>query len=320
MKHLSYYLIALIFMGLGFSSCSNDDDQNPNQPSIKTQTAFKSDYPTATNVRWAKKRGYDVAYFDMSATRAAQQKEQHSAWYNVESKRAYAKYELSLEELRLEAPEVVKAWEASTFKLEGYELDDIDKKVYENGKEPTYKLEVEKGDVEYELEYTLMGELLSAKQDIDSEDDDEEDEPAPQEILDFFMVNLPDAQILDVDLENEDDLQKSYYEVEFSYVRGEKRNEYEAIFAHNYELNVILEEIDDDDYQNEEVLPAAVYNKAQELAKDGELDEISILYQSVNDFINGRVSSYCVEIEKTDEKGEEVEVYVLLASDGSVIR
>ena len=134
------------------------------------------------------------------------------------------------------------------------------------------------------------------------------------------MVNLPDAQILDVDLENEDDLQKSYYEVEFSYVRGEKRNEYEAIFAHNYELNVILEEIDDDDYQNEEVLPAAVYNKAQELAKDGELDEISILYQSVNDFINGRVSSYCVEIEKTDEKGEEVEVYVLLASDGSVIR
>lgn len=208
MKHLIYYFIVLTFVSLGLSSCSNDDDQNPsqgNQPSIKTQTAFKSDYPAATNVRWEKKRGYDVAHFDLSSTRVAMQKEQHSAWYNVESKRAYAKYELSLEELKQEAPAVVDAWEASTYKAEGYELDDIDKKEYNNGMEPTYKLEVEKGDIEYELEYAADGTLLSAKQDIDADDDDQEDEPAPEEILNFLQDNLSDAQILDVDFEDDED-------------------------------------------------------------------------------------------------------------------
>ena len=324
MKKMQFYFVALLAMSFAMFSCSDDDNQNfaaGNQPSVQTQSAFERDYPGATDVRWAKKRGYDVAYFNLPVSRAAAQNEQHSAWYNAQAKRSYAKYELSLEELKQEAPAVVDAWEASTYKAEGYELDDIDKKEYDNGMEPTYKLEVEKGDIEYELEYAADGTLLSAKQDIDSADEDEEDEPAPQEILDFFTTNFPEAQILEVDLEDDDEEgQKPYYEVEISYRRDGEVIEADVIFTPDHEFKAIVEEIDDDDYTNTEVLPEAVYAKAQELAQDAELDEILKIYTSIDAFKNNADPVYCVVIEREDAQGEETEEYFMMDKEAQIIR
>ena len=326
MKQIKLYLFALVAMSLFMVACSDDDDnQNlpgTGLPSVQTQSAFNRDYPGATDVRWAQKRGYDVAYFNLPATRVATATEQHSAWYNTQSKRTYAKYELSLEELKQEAPAVVDAWEASTYKTEGYELDDIDKKEYNNGMEPTYKLEVEKGDIEYELEYAADGTLLSAKQDIDADDDDQEDEPAPEEILDFLQFNLPNAQILDVDFED-DENETPHFEVEISILRDGKRIEAEVIFAENHEFKAIIEEIDDDDFEDTAILPEAVYAKAVELAQQvekGEIDKILKVYTSIEAFNNAEDPYYCIVIEGEDAQGEEIESFFMVNKVGEIIR
>ena len=313
MKQISVWMLAASALMVG---CNDDDNANEpmggNLPPVKTQQVFAREYPNAQNVRWDKKHGYDVAYFNYAATRVAT--EQNSAWYTQQSERCYANHDLSWAELQQEAPAVAQAWEQSTYKAEGYELDDITKKVMKDDSMTQYKLEVELGDVEYDLIYAADGTLLSEKLDIDTEDEDEEDEPAPWEILDFVANNLPEAQILESELEDEDG--EHYYEVEIAFVRDNEKIEADMIFSVDGKLLGIIEEIEDEQVDQ---LPQAVVDQLAELAKSGELDDISLFYSTIEAFRNGEPDYYIVEIEMENQEGEEQDVVVRLNKDGEVI-
>ena len=299
----------LLASALLLGSCSDDKNSSAGQPAPQTVLAFTKQFPHATNVFWTQKRGYDVASFNLNGTRAVQNT--HTAWYPLGSaKLTYTKMEISWEELLKEAPAVADAWLHSQYKAEGYKLDDIDVKTYE-GEAPIYKLEAEKGDVEYELTYNQMGELLSAVLDTDDSDEDDEDMPAPQEILDFVKDNMPNATIVDVDLE--DDYGYRYYEVEVI-EKNQKEDDIELIFTEAGKFVHVAYEIDDDDY--EQVLSAELLDAFRQLEPQENWDEVLLCKD-----LNGKVLYYalCIEIEQepkdieyvilTDEQGAKIKEY-----------
>lgn len=171
MKPRFALIITLFLTGALSIACHDEGNGGNNAPAPTTLEAFAEDFPDAQNVSWERKKGYDVAYFTLPAVRAAAAG-QNSAWYSTGSDRCtYAKIEITWEQLQQEAPAVAAAWEASSYKKEGYILDDIDRKSYVSGDAPTYKLEAEFRSSEYELVYKQDGTLISERLDADDTDE-----------------------------------------------------------------------------------------------------------------------------------------------------
>lgn len=300
MKHDSKkWILLLLACGTLLAGCNDEEERSGSGIKPATVEAFEKQFPDARNVKWAKKQGYDVATFMLEETRAAAAGT-NSAWYPQGGTQCvYSKLEVNWEQLQREAPAVAQAWLSSTWKAEGYVLDDIDKKTYADTP-PVYKLEAERGELERELTYSPDGTLLSDRPDIDSDDEDEEDDPCPQAILTFVTTNLPQAVIVESDREKKNG--KVYYEVEIRLGNEEQ----ELIFDANYRFLFIAVEVDDDEYQS--MLPRVIYEKFLELAPDPEnWDDVMILKD-----IEGNVLRYSLTAE--DERTDRETTYLVDAS------
>lgn len=300
-RDMKRWMCMLLACGALLAGCSDEDNQGP-VIGPKTLEAFEKQFPDAQNVRWAKKQGYDVAYFTLAASRAAAG--QNTAWYPEGSARCtFTKIEISWAQLEQEAPAVAAAWNASSYKTEGYLLDDIDRRTYDDA-EPTYKLEIELRDAERELIYDRSGTLLADRPDLDSDDDEEEDDPCPQPIYDFITINLPDALIVETDREHEDGA--VYYEVEVL-LNG---TEQDLIFDSAFKFLFIVVEVDERQYDT--ALPKAVYDKFLELAPDrGEWDDVTIRKQ-----LDGTVIAYTLTVE---DDATDRETTYMVSPDGTLV-
>lgn len=282
---LAFFVCAALVAG-----CDDDEkDGSGIQPPSQTEAAFREQFPGATNVSWSKKSGYDVAAFSL-ATRAAAAR--NTAWYPEGGTAwAYTKFDITYRQLQQEAPAVAAAWERSFYKTQGYRIDEIDKRTYADS-DPTYKLEIESASEERELIYRTDGTLIGDFQDPDRDDDDEEDEPCPEPVLRFLAANLSDALIVECDTERHAGI--TTYGVEVIY----RQVESDLYFDEKYAFIHAVIEIDEDDMDNPDVLPAAVYAKIEELARQNDIDDVSKVYRSIGDFKAGSNAFYAVTVEE----------------------
>lgn len=299
-KNRFKWCAALVMCCAMLAGCDKDEKQISKQPSARTVAAFEAKFPNALNVQWSKKHGYDVATFGLAA-RATEAK-RNTAWYpEGGTVCTYTKFEITWAQLQTQAPAVAAAWNASTYKTQGYALDDIDVKSYADA-ETLYKLEIEKGEIERELVYKADGTLLSDREDIDDEDEDDEDDPSPQGIIGFIADYLPNAVIIDTDTEREGG--KLYYEVEVRIGNIKK----ELIFNDKLEFLYILVEVDERDYAK---LPELVYERFIELASDTDDWDVYI-----REDITETTTGYILIVE--DERLERETTYIVNA-DGNLI-
>lgn len=320
MKTSKLFMIIAALGALMISCSDKKDDTKPGgggsgsiEPAKVTVEAFNKAFPNASNVVWSKKNGYDLATFVAASTRATAPVQTSKAWFVANtSDMTYTSLDMSFAELKAEAPAVVTAWEASAYKTQGYLIDDIAKRQYTDTDIPTYRLDVELNDAEIELIYKQDGTLVSEKPKVDGEDDDE---PAPLELLDFVKTNLPEAVV--VDSESDDENGVVLYEIEILYPRANGKVEYIMIFDKDLKLLYIMEEIDEEDAAK--VLPAAVSAKFAELAAGGEIDEVGVLYQTIEAFKTQESNLYIMFVEIEDENGDDKEMVYIVNAEGEVV-
>lgn len=303
----------LLACTLTMGACSDDDDSSDGaiKPSKTTEQAFQRDFPTAEHVTWSKKKGYDVATFVLPAGTRAEAME-HSAWYIPGTdKNAYTKMEISWDQLRVEAPLVADAWLASSYKADGYVLDDeIDVKTYA-GCDPLYKLEAELGEKEYELIYKKDGSLVSEVLDDDDSDEDMEDDPCPVQILDFVRLHFPKAQIEDASFES--DFGFNYYVVEIEERIEGREVDSDLLFTERMEFWRMTREIEEQDVAK---LPAEVLDGMRKVAAEDTWDEVTAIMD-----INGNVLGYYLEVEIENETTDtEEEHFYEFGLDGQLIK
>lgn len=240
---------------IAFTACSDDNENNGNNNGNVTPdnlpkpvaSVFNKQFPNATNVKWTAKKDHYVASFDLKKgktranTAAAPQCE---AWYTQKGECSLSEQEISKDELKSTYAKVWSAYEKSLYHTENYVIDDIDllkRNLSETGEaEIIVKMEVEKGDTEYDLYYTTEGVLVKEVPDTDDADDDEENLPCPQELVSLIAKAYKNAVIVDFEEEENEKTKALEYEVEI--LRTVKMQEltinveYELLFDKDYKF------------------------------------------------------------------------------------
>lgn len=186
-----------------FAACSNDDESGwtvcPDNLPKAVYEAFSKQFPNARDVKWTEKNDYHVASFLLASTKSraeADGKLMNEAWYTNDGVCRLSELELSAAELEMTYPKVFAAWKATRYFKEGYVIDDIDLlQRSDDAKDRVIKIEVEKGNVERELYFTLDGVLVKDAE--DAEDALEENLPCPQVLTSYVNLHYPGAIILD---------------------------------------------------------------------------------------------------------------------------
>ena len=268
-------VLALAMCGmLAFTSCDNDDNNYlPDQTITK---AFDEKYPNAGKVEWETKGGYEVAEFHVSGNET-------EAWFDNKGNWVMTKTEINFGLL----PEAVrtslkdseyKDWKTTDFdKLERYNAATV------------YVIEVEQGELEFDLYYTEDGVLLKAVPDDDN--DNFQPTVVPQAITDAINEMYPGATILEFDSE------KTGFEVDILH-----NNIYKDVYFNTGNEWLYTE------WDIKEVnLPAIIMNayKASEY-KDYRIDDIDVIE-------NPAGISYVLELEKGND-----EVKMTISSEGKI--
>lgn len=303
---------------LVFAACSSDDENNGNNGGNITPdnlpkpvvTTFSKQFPNATNVKWTEKKNYYVATFDLKKgkTRAEATKPQNEAWYTQNGECSLSEQEISVDELKSQYAKAWNAYSQSTYAKDGYKIDDVDllkRNLDENGEaEVIIKLEVEKGEVEYELYYTIEGVLVKEVADNDESDDDE-NLPCPQELVDYVGKNYKDAVIVDFEEDTNDKTKATEYEVEI--LRSVKMGgtpiqiEYELLFDKDYKF--LGGEIDLDDKVETMLISAYVKTLPKE-----KLEELIVLIGETDP------AQWDIEIRENTE--HKIEIYAEVETEG----
>lgn len=237
-----------------FAACSDDDNTKKegtaNVPEA-VNSAFEKQFPNATNVKWAEKNNYYVASFDLKAKSRAEATtaQKNEAWYTQEGKCNLSELELSVTELESGYAKVFAAWKATPYFADGYTIDDIDLlQRTEGADDKIIKIEIEQGDKERDLYFTLEGKLVK---DVPDEDDSDDNQPCPQEIVSYIEKNYKGAVV--VDFEKEEEKGVVTYEVEILTMMGTIEMEKELVFDKDYQF--VSAQIDFED----EVLAQLIY-------------------------------------------------------------
>jgi hypothetical protein len=138
----------MVFFPLGLLA---DDNNKPDPASVKVDRfvdrAFRTMYPMASEVVWAKQKNYYVAEFQIEDIEV-------TAWYDQLGVHYMSMTNMPYEQL----PEDIKA----TFSSGEYESWDVDEVslVERKGKEPLYTVAVASDDQKYNLCYSANGFLM----------------------------------------------------------------------------------------------------------------------------------------------------------------
>lgn len=290
-------------------ACSNDDDNNAsnstNVPSVVSE-AFTKQFPNATNVKWTEKKNYHVATFDLSTKSQSTTKPAitNEAWYNNTGVCSLSELEISKEELEKSYPAIFATWNKMLYLTEGYLIDDID--LLQRGadsKDKVVKIEIEKGELECELYFTLDGFLAKDIIRIDDGDEDEDENlPCPQELTNYINQNYKDAIIVDFE---QDDATTKMCEVEILTTTAGIILERELSFNDKFEFVSSEIDIDDDEF----------VKLMKQVLTDVEISEISkqIGVEDINDwyaeFTENKDGEIIVNLE--DNKGEMIPILIL---------
>lgn len=178
-------LAAMLAAGVFLTGCDKEDDGI--QVDQHIENAFLAQYPEATGVKWEMKSGYYVADFRLNNAEA-------EAWYNAQAVWQMTETDVSYADLPQQVRSAFEAGEYAEWKI-----DDIDK-LESLGMETVYIIEVEQGEVEYDLYYSPDGVFIKAVSDEDGND------YLPTNILstikEYITANYPQARIADIEEEN----------------------------------------------------------------------------------------------------------------------
>lgn len=150
--NLKVVLLAAVCSTIGFSSCSDDDDNY--QPDSMVEKAFDTKYPNAQRISWESKNGYQVADFIDGSFEA-------EAWFDPKGEWMMTETDIHYTAL----PQEVKvSFEGSIYAQ--WKQDDIDK-LERKGLGTIFIIEVEKGNQEFDLYYSEAGLLIKELADTD---------------------------------------------------------------------------------------------------------------------------------------------------------
>ncbi|NDV58127.1 PepSY-like domain-containing protein [Bacteroides sp. 519] len=155
MKELKFLALALLATTLFvFTSCSDDDDLKPDQ--IFTE-ALSAKFPDAKAIEWERAKAYYVADCYVG-------NKDLDVWFDGAAKWIMTETEL----LKTDLPTaVLTALEASEYST--WRVDDVDMLEYPS-KATRYVIEVEQGNKEMDLYFSVDGELIEEK-DVTNTDD-----------------------------------------------------------------------------------------------------------------------------------------------------
>lgn len=194
MKTTKNYLMALLLLGAttaGFTACSDDDNSANPLVSEAVQQTMSQKYPHAQNVKWSTRCSYTVAEFT--------DQYEATAWYTADGKWHMTETDIPFTAL----PEAVR----TTFHASEYAAwtkDDVDM-LERQGFETLYVIEVEQGEREVDLYYSVAGVFIKAV--IDNDDAMEHSPVAPllTAISNYLTENYPNGKIVEVDVEDDRD-------------------------------------------------------------------------------------------------------------------
>lgn len=186
MKQITLFLFAAL-LPLALVSCDNDDSD---PVSNEVKRAFTEKYPSAKNVSWENKGGYNVADFRNSNAEASAWFDKNGIWYMTET-------DLPFNAL----PQAVK----DSFQVSQYatwQIDDVDM-LERKDTETVYVIEVESQNNERDLYYSTEGILIRTI--VDNNNTDYENQlpkPTPTTIETFIKEKYPQARIIEIEHEN----------------------------------------------------------------------------------------------------------------------
>ena len=278
MKLKRFLLAALSCIAI-LTACSKDD-VNINESLSKAQENLLAKYPNATDIVWRTKGDFNIANFNLSATKATVTS--HSAWFNNKGDWSMTEFEIDYKDL----PAAVKtAFEAREYA--SWKIDDVDY-VHRPGMEELYIIEVEGyengKEVEIDLYYSPDGILVKTVYDSDDDYDYEDliQVIMSEKILSFIKEHYPSARIIDLDFE------KGYFEVEIIDIKVKR----ELYFDKDSNWVATITEI------KENQIPQIVLDAilASEYA-EGEIDDVDYV-QTVDK------NYYIIELELNDKEVE----------------
>jgi Protein of unknown function (DUF2874). len=183
------FLVPLMIGVLALTACDKDDD-NIRVPD-EFQNAFNALYPDVTRVSWEKERNYYVADFwhpEMNV--------EAEAWFD-----GTARWQLTVTEIRYnQLPQTVRTTHEGG-EYGSWRIDDVDM-VERTAMETVYVIEVENGNLEYDLFYTADGTLVKASPD-NSNNNPSNYIPTEtsSSIKEFISLKYPGARIVEIDRE-----------------------------------------------------------------------------------------------------------------------
>lgn len=185
MKSIKLVLLPAL-LGAVLVSCDSDHDRDFDVlPEVKN--AFQSKYPTASNVKWEDKDGYNVADFTNNNKETHAWFDNKGTWYMTETDILYN-----------DLPDVVKrSFESSAYAT--WKVDDVDM-LEKKDLEKIYVLEVEQQEKEADLHYSSDGILI--KTIADNGTNNYKPEPITGTIESLIKEKYPQARIVEIDREN----------------------------------------------------------------------------------------------------------------------
>ncbi|MEF9923397.1 MAG: hypothetical protein RR061_04485 [Muribaculaceae bacterium] len=293
-KKQNLFKLLLVAVVIFFAACSNDNNsQEPTNVPKAVNEAFKKQFPKATNVKWTMKKNYHVASFDLSLNGRAvtNANDVNEAWYTDAGICGLSELELSKEEFEKSYAAVFASWKALNYINEGYLIDDIDLlQRSDNSNDKVIKLEIEKGDLERELFFTLDGVLVKDVEDVESDEDD--NLPCPQVLTDYVNLHYKGAMIVDF----EQDSETNTYEVEILITLSGINIEKELSFNDKYEF--IGAEIDIDDEMLVQLLKKIL--TPEEIAKIAEITGESDIEEWDIEITENKAGEITISVENID--------------------
>ena len=169
MKMKFQLLAMMVIAALAFSACGDDDKNDGITVPDAVSKALKNKYPAATDIEWERKGDYFVADCWMDGKEMDVWYDTQAVWRLTEVDILWGRPGRSRDDrLCLQLPWVQTAFEGGEYA--NWKREDID--MLEYPVQPVqYVIEVEKGNLEYQLFYAEDGALLQQR-DVSGDKDD----------------------------------------------------------------------------------------------------------------------------------------------------
>ena len=186
-------LFVLLLCAVLWAACDDDNHRVAN-PAV--QTAFDEMFPGISRVDWDREQGYYVAEFRESGR-------EKSVWFDLNGVWMLTETDVPVSEL----PQAILA-SIQSGEYAGWRIEDVDY-IERRDMEPVYVVDMELGEQDVDLHYSVDGHLLQAV--TGNGDQPMQPDVLTDNIKQAVQAKYPSAKILDIDRE------AGYVEVEVWY-------------------------------------------------------------------------------------------------------